>query len=321
MRHWQITQTGREPELVNSPKPEPKAGEALLKIHACGLNFADTLMIQGKYQDTPACPFTPGLECAGEVVALGPETHGPALGTRVAIYSGQGGLGEFGCFPVDQLLPIPASMPFEQAAGFAVAYGTSHMALTYKAHLQPHETLFVTGASGGVGLTAVEIGKLLGARVIAAARGAEKMAVAKAAGADHVLDSDDPDLKQHLRDLGGVDVAYDAVGGSAFEATLRAMRPDGRILAIGFASGQVPQVPANHLLVKNVTVIGFWWGAYKTIAPAALHKSLSTLLDWYEQGRLRPHISHVLALEDFPKGLQLLRDRSSTGKVVIRVTA
>ncbi len=171
-----------------------------------------------------------------------------------------------------------------------------------------------------MGLTAVEIGKLLGARVIAAARGPEKMAVAKSAGADHVLDSDAPDLKQQLRDLGGVDVAYDAVGGATFDATLRAMRPDGRILAIGFASGQVPQVAANHLLVKNVSVIGFWWGAYRTIAPAALNRSLATLLDWYEQGKLHPHISHSLPFEAFPKGLQLLRDRSSTGKVVIRIT-
>ena len=317
MRAWEIAELGQSPSLTERPVPEPKSGEVRLRVYACGLNFADLLMAEGRYQDRPALPFVPGLECAGVVDALGPDVTGPALGTRVAVYGGQGGLAEYGCFPADQLVPIPDSMTLVEAAGFLIAYGTSHLALTHKARLQPGETLFVLGAAGGVGLTAVEVGKRLGARVIASARGAEKLAVAQAAGADEVIDSDAPDLKDRLRALGGVDVCYDPVGGAAFDTTLRAMRPDGRMLAIGFASGTVPQVPANILLVKNVSVMGFWWGGYRTFAPQVLRDSLAMLMAWHAERRLGLHVSHVLPLADAPKGLALLRARAATGKVVI----
>ena len=217
------------------------------------------------------------------------------------------------------LLPLPDSLSFAEAAGFQIAYGTSHLALAHKARLQPGETLLVLGAAGGVGLTAVEIGHQMGARVIACARGAEKLALARAAGADEVIDSDTPDLKSALRALGGVDVVYDPVGGPAFDAALRATKPDGRLLAIGFASGTVPQVPANLLLVKNLTVIGFWWGGYLAFAPQVLRDSLATLLDWQAAGRIKPHISNLLPFEAFPQGLDLLRSRAATGKVVIEI--
>jgi NADPH2:quinone reductase len=210
-------------------------------------------------------------------------------------------------------------MSFAEAAGFQIAYGTSHLALAHKARLQPGETLLVLGAAGGVGLTAVEVGKKMGARVIACARGADKLAIARAAGADDVIDSDTPDLKSALKAMGGADVVYDPVGGPAFDAALRATKPDGRILAIGFASGTVPQVPANILLVKNITVIGFWWGGYLARSPHLLRDSLATLLDWYAQGRLKPHISHHLPLDRLPDGLELLRSRAATGKVVIDI--
>ena len=317
MRAWEIAELGRPPALTDRPMPQPKAGEVRLRIHACGLNFADLLMAEGRYQDRPALPFIPGLECAGVVEALGPGVAGPSLGARVAVYGGQGGLAEYGCFQADHLVPLPDSMTMVEAAGFLIAYGTSHLALTHKARLQPGETLFVTGAAGGVGLTAVELGKRLGARVIASARGAEKLAVARAAGADEVIDSDAPDLTDRLRALGGVDVCYDAVGGAGFDATLRAMRPDGRMLAIGFASGTVPQVPANLLLVKNVSVIGFWWGGYLGFAPALLRDSLTTLMSWHAERRLALHVSHVLPLAEAQAGLALLRDRAAVGKVVI----
>ncbi|NBE08020.1 NADPH:quinone oxidoreductase family protein [Paragemmobacter ruber] len=317
MRAWQIDEFGTPATLRDLPDPHPAQGEALVAIAACGLNFADLLMAEGRYQEKPALPFIPGLELAGTVLALGPGTTGPAPGTRVAVYAGHGGLAERGCFPADSLLPLPPAMPMVEAAGFQIAYGTSHLALTHKARLQPGETLLVLGAAGGVGLTAVEVGKRLGARVIAAARGAEKRAIARAAGADEVIDSDHPDLKSALRDLGGADVVYDPVGGPAFDAALRATRPDGRILTIGFASGSVPQVPANLLLVKNITVIGFWWGGYRSFAPALLKGSLATLLDWYAAGDLRPHISHRLPLDRLPEALDLLRSRAATGKVVI----
>lgn len=319
MRAWQIDAPGQPATLRHLPDPRPGQGQARIAIHACGLNFADLLMADGKYQEKPPLPFIPGLELAGTVIDLGPDTPGPAPGTRVAVYAGQGGLAEQGCFPVDSLLPIPDGMSFAEAAGFQIAYGTSHLALTHKAALKPGETLLVLGAAGGVGLTAVEIGARLGARVIACARGADKHAIARSAGAHEVIDSDTPDLKSALRALGGVDVVYDPVGGPAFDAALRATKPDGRLLAIGFASGTVPQVPANLLLVKNLTVIGFWWGGYLSFAPQLLRDSLATLLTWHADGALHPHISHRLPLDRLPEGLELLRSRAATGKVVIEV--
>lgn len=319
MRSWKINAFGSAPQLVQTEVPVPGRGEALIRIHACGLNFADLLMAGGTYQEMPALPFTPGLELSGEVVALGPDTEGPAPGSRVACHAGHGGLADYGCFPVDRLVPLPPSLSHDIAAGFLIAYGTSHLALAHKARLQPGETLLVTGAAGGVGLTAVEIGKRLGARVIATARGAEKLAIAQAAGADLVIDSDSADLKGQLRAAGGVDVTYDAVGGDTFFAALGATRPDGRILCIGFAGGQVPQIPANHLLVKNVTVIGFWLGGYLKHAPGLVAESLTTLFAWHQDGALRPHVSALLPMESLPEGLELLRSRKATGKIVIRI--
>lgn len=321
MRRWAMTAFGTLPQLGEADVPAPAAGEVLLRIHACGLNFADLLMVEGRYQATPALPFIPGLELSGEVVALGPGVTDPAPGTRVACYAGHGGLAEYGCFPADQLVPLPDDMTHEVAAGFLIAYGTSHLALTHKAQLAARETLLVTGAAGGVGLTAVEIGKHLGARVIATARGAEKLAIAQAAGAEIVIDSECHDLKEQLRGLGGVDVTYDTVGGDVFRAALSATRPDGRILCIGFAGGEVPQVPANHLLVKNVTVIGFWLGGYVTFAPHLIRQSLSDLFAWHGAGALRPHVCAVLPMENLHEGLEMLRSRKATGKVVIQTRA
>jgi NADPH2:quinone reductase len=208
-------------------------------------------------------------------------------------------------------------MTLEQAAAFMVAYGTSHLALDHRARLQPGETLVVLGAAGGVGLTAVEIGALMGARVIAVARGADKLRAAEAAGASVCLDSDTTDLRSALRDLGGADVIYDAIGEPMATPALRALRPEGRFLAIGFAGGQVPQFPGNILLVKNLTVIGLYWGAYLNFAPHALTGSLRTLFDWFDKGRIAPHISHTLPLDRVAEGFELLRSRKSTGKIVI----
>lgn len=317
MRAFQISAYGTPPRFANHPLPQPGAGEVRVRIAAAGLNFADLLMIEGKYQERPAPPVTLGLELSGTVEALGPGVTAPAIGTRVAVYSGQGGMATHGCFPADRCLPIPDAMDFATAAAFQIAYGTSHLALDHKARLQPGETLLVLGASGGVGLTAVEIGKRMGARVIACARGADKLAVAQAAGADHLIDSDTPDLKETLKALGGVDVVYDAVGGDAFMAALRATRPEGRLLAIGFASGTVPQIPANLLLVKNLSVMGLYWGGYLGFAPRVLTDSLTTLMGWIAEGALRPHISHILPLDRADEALALLRERRSTGKIVL----
>jgi NADPH2:quinone reductase len=321
MYAWQVTDFGAKPVLADVEAPIPVKGEIVLRVEAVGLNFADMLAIEGKYQVRQRPPFIPGMEFSGVVEVLGPGVGGPAIGTRVLATCAAGALAQQISLPADRLHPLPNGMSFEEAAGFPIAHGTSHLALTHTARLQPGETLFVTGAAGGVGLTAVEIGKRLGARVIASARGAARLEVARAAGADVLIDSEAPDLKDRLRAEGGVDVVYDVVGGPAFDAALRACRPDGRLLAIGFASGEVPQIPANLLLVKNITVSGFWYGGYESHAPQLVADSMSQLLRWRAEGLIQPHVSHVLPFEAFPDGLTLLRDRKATGKVVIRVQA
>jgi len=242
----------------------------------------------------------------------------PMPGTRVAVFAGQGGLADYGCFAADRCLPLPDGIGFETAAALQIAYGTGHLALTRRATLGAGETLLVTGAAGGVGLAAVEIGKALGARVIAVARGTDRLAVAEKAGADHLIDGDSTDLAAQIKALGGVDVAYETIGGAIFDATLRAMRPEGRLLAIGFAGGTVPQVPANILLVKNVAVIGLYWGGYNRFAPEILSQSLAEMLAWQQAGRIAPHVSHALPLSRAAEGLALLRARAATGKVVVR---
>lgn len=316
MRAWQIRDFDSPPAFVEMPVPAPDRGQLRLRITACGLNFADLLLAKGTYQDTPTPPFTPGLECCGVVDALGPDTKGPAVGTRVMLVAEHGGLAEYGVFPADHCLPVADTMPDTVAAGFQIAYGTSHLVLDRRARLQPGETLVVLGAAGGVGLTAVEIGRAMGARVIAVARGAEKCAIARAAGAEVTLDAG-CDLKAELKALGGADVIYDPVGGDGWRAALSALRPEGRYVVIGFASGDVPQIPANLLLVKNIDVIGFYWGGYRRFAPRALADSMAVLTRWHADGRLSPHISHTLPLERATEGFELLRSRSATGKVVI----
>jgi NADPH2:quinone reductase len=319
MRAYTINAIGDRPQLTDIAVPEPAAGQVRIDIKACGLNFADLLMQSGTYQDTPHAPFTLGMEVSGVVSALGPDTKGANIGDRVAVFGGQGGLAEHGCYDVSRLLPLPDTMDFETAAAFQIAYGTSHVALGYRARLQPGETLLVLGAAGGVGLTAVEIGKQMGATVIACARGADKLAIAQAAGADHLIDTSAADLRAEVKALGGADVVYDPVGGDLFDAAFRACKPEARILTIGFASGGVPKIPANHLLVKNISVLGFYWGGYMGFKPQVIVDSLTELLGWHSQGRIKPHISHTLPLTQVADGMELLRTRKSTGKVVITI--
>lgn len=317
MLAYRLEAAGTPARLMDVDRPVPAPGEVLLRIAACGLNFADLLMLKGEYQERPALPFTLGMEVAGTVEAIGEGVTMLAPGDRVAVFAGQGGLAEFGTFPAGRCLRIPAAMSFEHAAAFMIAYGTSHLALGHRARLATGETLLVTGAAGGVGLTAVEIGKAMGARVIACARGADKLAVAQAAGADHLIDSATADLRAEVKALGGADVVYDPIGGETFMAALRATNPEGRLIPIGFAGGGVPQVPANLLLVKNLTVIGLYWGGYMAFRPDVLTRSLSELFAMYSEGRLHPHVSHALPLARAEEALELLRSRKSTGKVVV----
>ena len=317
MRAMQVIKLGQQPELRAIACPEPKSGQVLLKNHAVGMNFADTLMVKGSYQEKPDLPFTLGMEICGTVQALGTGVTSLAVGQRVAVFGGTGGLADYGCFDAQKCVPVPDVMPSTDAAAFLIAYGTSHVALDYKAKLQPGETLLVLGASGGVGLTAVELGHLMGAQVIAVARGGEKLAIAQRAGADHLIDSETGDIRAIVKSLGGADVVYDPVGGEQFTAALRAANPEARLLPLGFASGTVPQIPANILLVKNLTVIGFYWGAYARIKPQVLTDSFAQLFRWFEQGRLKPHVSHILPLEKAVEALDLISSRRSTGKVVV----
>jgi NADPH2:quinone reductase len=317
MRAFQVLDVKSPPQVVELEKPTPGPGEVVIAIEACGLNFADLLMAKGTYQDTPATPFTLGMEVCGTITAHGPGVASPEIGTRVAVFGGRGGMAEFGVFPAAMCREVPAEMPANVAAGFMVAYGTSHLALTRRARLQAGETLLVLGAAGGVGLTAVEIGKAMGATVIAVARGAEKLAVAKAKGADHLIDSETEDLTARVKALGGADVVYDPIGGDLFTAALKACNREARMIVIGFASGDIPQIKSNHLLVKNITVIGFYWGGYLKFNAPALTDSLADLMQMYVDGKLEPHVSHVVPLEKAQDALDLLSSRTSTGKVVV----
>lgn len=316
MRAMRVHALGQPLRMDEISLPEPGPGQVRLRLEACGINFADTLMVQGKYQEKPALPFSPGIEVCGTVEAAG-EGAGLAPGTRVAAMTGNGGLAEGAVVAASACVEVPSGMAPEVAAGFMVAYGTSHLALDHRAGLKPGETLLVLGAAGGVGLTAVEIGKVMGARVIACARGPERLEIARRHGADEVVDSEAGDLKAAFKALGGADVVYDPVGGEQFKAALSALKWEGRILPLGFASGEIPQIPANLVLVKNVSVLGLYWGAYRTHAPEVLRGSLRRLFGWWAEGRIKPHVSHVLPLERAQEALDLLSARKATGKVVV----
>ncbi len=290
-------------------------------MRACGVNFADTLMIAGKYQVRPEFPFTPGLEAAGEVVEIGTEVTHLAVGTRVlAVLRYGGGYAEEITINADAVVPIPDTMDFVTAAAFPVAYGTSHFALTHRGHLRPGETLLVLGAAGGVGLTAVEIGKQLGARVIAAAGGPDKLAIAREHGADELIDYRIESIRDRIRELTGglgADVVYDPVGGDVFDQALRAVNWEARMLVIGFAAGRIQSVPANLVLVKNISVIGVVWGAQAARDPVLISRNLAELLRWWEAGRLKPVVARTFKLAEAGTAMEALLSRRYAGKIVL----
>ncbi|MGB1547265.1 MAG: NADPH:quinone oxidoreductase family protein [Alphaproteobacteria bacterium] len=310
--------------LEEVPPPELHPNGVRIEIHAAGLNFADLLLISGQYQEKPAFPFSPGLEVAGRIMECGKSVTTLTPGQRVMAVVEKGGFAEEVVADATAVFPIPDRLDFAEAAGFPVAYGTSHGAMAWRAGLQPGETLLVNGAAGGVGLTAVEIGKAMGARVIATAGGEAKLRLAGEHGADFCIDSRSEDIRARVKELtggAGADVVYDPVGGAVFEASLRATAWGGRIVLIGFASGEVPQIPANVLLVKNVAVHGYVWGTYVKRAPERVRASFQTLFGWWEEGKLKPHVSETLPLERGADALNLLKTRRSTGKVVLDLKA
>lgn len=307
-------------EDVASPAMRP--GAVRVAVHAAGINFADLLLIAGQYQEKPAFPFTPGAEAAGVVTEVGAGVSNVKPGDRVIALAGLGAYAEEIVVDALRVMSMPAKMDFASAAGFPIAYGTSHGALDWRARLQPGEWLLVYGAAGGVGLTAVEIGKAMGARVIACAGGPEKLAVSKEHGADFLIDYSREDIRERVKEITGgrgADVVYDPVGGEAFEAALRSIAWQGRVVVIGFASGRIPQIPANIVLVKNINIIGFYWGSYQSRKPELLQQSFAQLFRWFEQDKLKPHVSQRFNLKDVAGALEFMRQRKSTGKVVLNV--
>jgi len=303
-----------------SPPAAPGPGEVLVEVAAAGVNFGDILMVTGRYQERPPLPFTPGLEAAGTVRACGSGVSRVKPGDRVIALVDRGAFAAALLARENDVLVMPERMDFATAAGFAIAYGTAHGALRWRADLRPGEVLLVHGAAGGVGLTAVEVGKAIGATVIATAGDAEKLAIARAHGADHLIDYRKEDIRERVKAICrgcGADVVFDPVGGTAFDASLRCVNWGARLVVVGFAGGDVPQIPANILLVKNIAALGFYWGSYRKQRPELVAEQARELFGWWQEGRLRPRVSERFDLADGGKALALLRDRKATGKVVL----
>ncbi|GLO11455.1 oxidoreductase [Pseudomonas putida] len=306
--------------LEDVASPLPKKNEILLDVQAAGVNFPDTLIIEGKYQFQPPLPFSPGGEAAGVVAAVGEKAGAFKVGDRVMALTGWGAFAEQVAVPFYNVLPIPASMDFTTAAAFGMTYGTSMHALRQRGQLQAGETLLVLGASGGVGLAAVEIGKAMGARVIAAASSAEKLAVAKAAGADKLIDYSQASLRDEIKRLTGgqgVDVIYDPVGGELFEQAVRGLAWNGRLLVVGFASGAIPQLAANLVLLKGAAVMGVFWGAFAQRQPEDNAANFRQLFAWHAEGRLKPLVSQTYPLAEAGAAIEKLGQRQAVGKLVV----
>jgi NADPH2:quinone reductase len=304
------------------PSRPLESDEVRIRVRASGINFADTLQIAGKYQVKPPFPFTPGLEVAGEVAAFGDAVCGLPVGTRVLAPTHGNGLAEEAIVPALAAVPIPPSMDYVTAAAFPVAYGTSHWGLVERAALQSGETLLVLGAAGGVGLTAVEIGKALGARVIAAAGSPEKLEIAREHGADDLIDYARESLRDRVRELTGglgADVVYDPVGGAAFDQAIRAVNWKARMLVVGFAAGRIQAVPANLVLVKNISIVGVAWGLEGERDAGVISTQLAELLRWWEAGKLKPRIARTYPLAEVAAAMQALLSRRYAGKIVLEV--
>ncbi|QHG67609.1 NADPH:quinone oxidoreductase family protein [Pseudomonas putida] len=310
----------RELVLEDVASPVPKKNEILLDVQAAGVNFPDTLIIEGKYQFQPPLPFSPGGEAAGVVAAVGERAGTFKVGDRVMALTGWGAFAEQVAVPFYNVMPIPEHMDFATAAAFGMTYGTSMHALKQRGQLQPGETLLVLGASGSVGLAAVEIGKAMGARVIAAASSAEKLAVAKAAGADELIDYSQASLKEEIKRLTGgqgVDVIYDPVGGELFDQAVRGLAWQGRLLVVGFASGTIPQMAANLVLLKGAAVLGVFWGAFAQRQPEDNAANFRQLFAWHAEGKLKPLVSRTYPLAEAGAAIEQLGQRKAVGKLVV----
>ncbi|HUK04082.1 MAG TPA: NADPH:quinone oxidoreductase family protein [Burkholderiales bacterium] len=308
--------------LEELPPPKPGAGEVIVSVKAASLNFPDVLIIQNKYQMKPPLPFSPGSEFAGEVKEVGEGVKGFNPGDRVLACTGYGAFAEEVKVEALRLLPIPQGMDFNSAAAFLLTYGTSDHALRDRAQLKAGETLLVLGAAGGVGLAAVEIGKAIGARVIACASSADKLEVCRQHGADAGINYATEDLREKIKELTagrGVDVVYDAVGGAYSEPALRSVGWRGRFLVIGFAAGEIPKIPLNLPLLKGSAIVGVFWGDFARREPKAFAESFAQLDRWFREGKLKPHVSQTFPLAKAVEALQLMAGRKAKGKIVLTV--
>ena len=302
------------------PLPQPAKGEVRLRVRAAGVNFPDTLIIQGKYQFKPELPFTPGSEVAGEVEALGEGVESVKTGDRVIAFLNVGGYATHAVAQAAQLIPMPPELSFEQAAAFVLASGTSYHALVDRARLQSGETLLVLGAAGGVGLAAIQIAKALGARVIAAASSEEKLEICRQNGADETINYASEDLRERVKALTngkGPDVVYDPVGGQYAEPAFRSIAWGGRYLVVGFAAGDIPKLPLNLPLLKGASLVGVFWGEFARRDPRGNARNLGTMLTWMKEGRMSLHVSGRYSLEQAGQALRDMEERKVTGKVVI----
>ncbi|MFZ4756760.1 MAG: NADPH:quinone oxidoreductase family protein [Burkholderiaceae bacterium] len=302
------------------PAREPGPGEVRVRVRAAGVNFPDVLIIQKKYQVQPPLPFTPGSEAAGEVISVGEGVTHVKAGDAVMAYAGIGCFAEEVIAPADKIVPIPAGLSFDVAAAFTLTYGTSWHAIRDRAALKAGETMLVLGAAGGVGLSAIEIGKAIGAKVIAAASSAEKLAVCRDHGADATINYETEDLREAIkRETGGKgpDVIYDPVGGRFAEPAFRSIAWRGRYLVIGFAAGQIPSLPLNLALLKGASIVGVFWGDFTKREPKANQAGMAEMFGWLKEGKLRPHISGRYALADTTRALNDMSARKVTGKILI----
>ncbi|HVN85076.1 MAG TPA: NADPH:quinone oxidoreductase family protein [Candidatus Binatia bacterium] len=310
----------KDMRLTALPDPEPGPGQVAIDVRAIGCNFFDILMAQGKYQVRPPLPFSPGGEVAGVVRSIGPGVDSVKVGDRVFAMLGWGGFASVAVAPAVATVRMPDAMPFEHGAAFGIVYQTSYFGLVYRAGLRAGETLLVHAAAGGVGLAAVQIGRALGARVLATASSPSKLEIARQSGADHAYDYRTPDWVEHVKTATGgrgADVIYDPVGGDIFDLSTKCIAFGGRLLVIGFASGRIPTIQVNRILLKNISVVGLHWGAYRQHEPERIPLAMVALFELYARGAIRPVVSSTHKLEDAAVALDEIASRRSTGKVLL----
>lgn len=309
--------------FVDVQVPSIDASEVLIQVKACGVNFPDVLIIQNKYQFKPALPFSPGGEVSGVIAAVGENVKHLKVGDRVIALCGWGGFAEYVAVKSSRVFPMPDGLDFIHAAGTLYTYGTSYHALKDRAQLKDGETLLVLGAAGGVGLAAVELGKVMGATVIAAASKEDKLSICKEKGADYVINYSKEELRTRIKEITqdkGVDVVYDAVGGSLAESALRSIAWKGRYLVVGFTSGEIPSFPANLALLKGASIVGVFWGSFAEREPKQSVQNFAELVAWIKEGKINQHIHKIYSLQQAPQALQDLIDRKVIGKAVVRIS-